>query len=163
MEKGYMIGVDIGGTNIRIGAAREGGMLEAFEKTSSQAILAGEQAVEHLIDFLRNYMHEKLKSQEIEGIVLGLPSTLNAARDHVIQTPNIEGLNDVPLKKLLEEALHIPVLIERDVNLLFCNDADRLSLDPAGINIGVYVGTGIGNAIFIDGLPYAWTDGTAGE
>ena len=163
MASEYIIGVDIGGTNIRIGAGPVGGgALEAFVKASSQQVLGGD-AVENLIRFIRDYIASELSGQAVCCIVVGLPSTVNAERDRVVQTPNIAGLDDVPLKRLMEAALGIEVLLERDVNLLLCHDAERLELDMAGVNVGVYVGTGIGNAIFLDGLPYLGADGAAGE
>lgn len=163
MENGYIIGIDIGGTNIRAGASSARGELTHFQRAASQRILTGSESVENLTAFIRGYVAEALGNEPVEAIAVGLPSVLNRERDVVVQTPNIAGLDGVPLKRILEEALETRVFIERDVNLLFCNDMEAFHIDPRGVNIGVYIGTGIGNSIFIDGKPLVGKDGAAGE
>ena len=64
---------------------------------------------------------------------------------------------------ILEQHLLVPVFLERDVNLIYEHDRMQLKLSPEGIGIGIYFGTGIGNAIFIDGQPLVGRDGCAGE
>lgn len=163
MSREYIVGIDIGGTNIRIGAQAENGVIENFQKVSSQRILNGENALENLISFIDQYIKENIPDSPVKAICIGMPSTLNRERDTVIQTPNIEGLDNIPLMDQMTRHFRTRIVLERDVNLLFCNDMKILNIDKNGINIGIYVGTGIGNAIFINGQPYLGADGAAGE
>ena len=82
----------------------------------------------------------------------------------MLQAPNIPGLpDDLPVCDILEEALGLPVFLERDVNLLLCYDLQDLRLPKDATIIGVYFGTGIGNSIYIGGKFHNGANGVAGE
>jgi allose kinase len=63
----------------------------------------------------------------------------------------------------LEGKLGIKVYLERDTNFLFYKDVQAKNLPVKGIAVGIYVGTGVGNAIFVDGKPLLGKDGVVGE
>ena len=163
MTNAYVIGVDIGGTSIRIGASDGSDELIHLQKIPSASIFTGADSVENLIGFLKDYIRELPEGKKVSAAAIGFPSTINRERDTVMQSPNLAGLDNIPLKTMLEEELGIKVLIEKDVNLLYCHDRKVLNLSRKGVHIGIYFGTGIGNAIFIDGKPLTGKDGAAGE
>ena len=80
----------------------------------------------------------------------------------MLSAPNVRGFDGVAVGKLLSARLGIPVLIERDVNLLLLDDMRRLALQSTDV-VAVYVGTGIGNAILLDGRLLVGHNGVAGE
>jgi allose kinase len=94
---------------------------------------------------------------------LGFPSTLDKERATVINTPNVAGFNHVPIKAIYEEALGIPVFINKDATLLLYYDLHFFKLNLKGIIAGIYIGTGIGNSILIDGKELTGNDGVACE
>ena len=163
MSDKYVIGMDIGGTNIRIGAKKNTEELVAFIKIPRTDILNGYNSVDSLANFIQHYIDNELDGGEVEAVAIGFPSTLSKDRKTILQTPNIEGLDNLPIVDLLEKKLGIKVVVDRDVNMLFYRDMDVNSLPKKGIGIGIYIGTGIGNAIFINGEPLIGKDGVAGE
>lgn len=163
MSTGAVVGVDIGGTNIRIGTSENGSRLTRFRRTSSKEVLTGKESLHNLTALLKEYIREELDGELPSAICLGLPATIDKARNMVIQAPNIKGFDGVPVRELLSTELHTTVFVEKDVNLLYCHDRNVLQLGREGIHVGIYIGTGIGNAIFINGLPLAGKDGAAGE
>lgn len=160
-----VVGIDLGGTNIRLGVVDEEGEISFFQKTKRAEFLndTGEGNAGSLIDFISDYAKKVQETYDVPAVCIGLPATLNRERDTLIQAPNIRGLDGVPFKKMLEDRLNIKVFLERDVNLLFFNDMKKLDIPEKGINVGIYIGTGIGNSIFINGEPLAGKDGVAGE
>lgn len=163
MIDGYIIGIDIGGTNIRIGSVLGESELKYFHKASSHEILQESKKVDNLIGFIQTYINIFLKDAPVKAIALGLPSILDKRREYIYQTPNIDGFDNIFFKKELEKVFGMKIYIERDVNLLFYNDKKVFGFLEKGISVGIYIGTGIGNAIFIDGKPLLGKNGAAGE
>ena len=158
-----VIGIDIGGTNIRLGVVDEKLHLSHFEKSSS-AFLREPDSSEKLVDFLRSYM-ERYALTDIEAIRIGVPSMVDRDRDYVYRAPNLGGLVELKLATLLREALHLPVAVDRDVNHLLLYDIHELGLDPKRTKtiLGFYIGTGLGNPIWLNGEIFRGKHGVAGE
>jgi glucokinase len=88
---------------------------------------------------------------------------VDADKGEVIIAPNMEGWKNVPLKKELEKELKIPVHLENDGNICALGVYHaELSAKPKSM-IGMFVGTGIGGGIILDGKLYAGFNKTAGE
>ncbi len=154
-----VLGIDIGGTHLRLGLAGEDLSLSGFEMASS-TFLNGSDAPCRLADFIRDYL--KRMDCAPKAISIGFPSTLDRARRRLLSTPNIAGLNNVPMADILQEQLNIPVYIDRDVNLLFLNDCRHFGL-TGGVILGCYIGTGLGNVISIGGEILIGKNGVAAE
>ena len=157
-----MLCMDIGGTNCRIGLCDRDFALH------ERVIESTERMTEHgfadaLVALLRRFIDTHRAQYQILGISLGVPATVDKARRTVLQAPAIPGVENLPVCDLLEQAFQLPVWLEKDVNLLFQYDLNYLGLPTDGLLIGVYFGTGIGNAIFYDGKPFMGRNGVAGE
>lgn len=122
----------------------------------------GENPVERLGEFIREYCRRNRGGALPALVVMGFPATLDATRRRVLQAPNIPGLDGLSAKAL-EEELGVAVVFEKDVNLLFYCDMEDLRIPGRGLAVGVYVGTGIGNALFYDGKPLTGKNGVSGE
>lgn len=160
---GFQIGMDIGGTNIRIGAAQGNSELIGFRKLPRRDVLPGTEPCERLAAYLRTYIAEELQGGPVDAVVIGLPSTISPSHRRVLQSPNVEGLDGVDLADGLEKELGVKVWLERDANLLLYHDMKAMALPQEGFTVGIYVGTGIGNALFLNGKPYTGRNGVAGE
>lgn len=157
-----ILSLDIGGTNCRIGLVdREyqiyGQRIISTAALSAQGFMAG------LTELIRGYVEQYEDTFRICAVSLGFPSTIDRTRRYVLSTPNIEGLDNIPVADHLEERLHLPVCLERDVNLLLLYDLQAFGLMGENTVIGIYFGTGIGNGIYIDGHLLYGRNGVAGE
>lgn len=163
MEKQIVIGLDVGGTNVRIGTQAKGRDLENFERAARAEVLSTPESGLCLARFIADYLARHQLASQVGAIAIGFPSTLSADRRTIFQTPNILNMDNIPMADILESQLGIPVFLERDVNLIFEWDSRSRNLERAGACVGIYFGTGIGNAIFINGEPLAGHNGCAGE
>ena len=154
-----VLSLDIGGTNFRIGAVEENGSVVKFQKVPTSSVLSSGSVLTDLEKTIRSFT----KGIPFRAVAIGFPATLNRERTSVIQAPNIPYMEDVPVCAYLKKALKVPVLAERDVTFALCYDTEKYHLPKAGVICGIYFGTGIGNAILIDGEPLTGRHGTAGE
>ncbi|MFZ7130858.1 MAG: allose kinase [Eubacteriales bacterium] len=161
-ENSLILGLDIGGTHLRIGMVNESKTVAGFEIHSSIKLLI-ENPIQNLTTFIKEYVSRHGCEKNIFGVTIGFPSTIDKNRKKVLSTPNIKGLNQLNVVQELEENLGYDVFIERDVNLLLQYDTFMHRVDPNGTILGFYFGTGLGNAIQIGGKIYNGKNGTAGE
>jgi len=156
----HVLGIDIGGTNFRIGMVGEDFRLASFAIVPS-ATIQGADAPDRLARAIRTHAEEARIAPA--AVSIGFPSTLDATRRRLLSTPNVAGFSDIAIVDELEARLDAPVFINRDVNMLFAHDAHALNLPRQGVVIACYLGTGLGNVIAIDGKPLLGRNGVAAE
>ncbi len=158
----YVIGVDIGGTFIRIGIVNES--LEVFEsaKLSVSTVLKG-SGIKEFNQFIIEYFEKYKLNYNIIGLQMGFPGIVDQKLKSVISVPNRHEFEGSDYLKELEINLHIPVLIDKDVNHLLAFDLKANHLDETSYALGFYIGTGFGNAIKLMGQIYRGENGLSGE
>ena len=154
-----VLGIDIGGTSFRIGVVAEDGSAAHFDKVPVSSVFTSGDTLADLIRYIREFAGHI----SFDAVAVGFPATLNRERTRVMQAPNIPLIEDLPVCDCLQDALQVPVLAERDVTFALCYDVEKHRLPHEGIICGIYFGTGIGNAILIDGMPLTGRHGVAGE
>ena len=152
----YTIGIDLGGTNIRLGVCGESGGASAVVKYPT-AELMPKSAPEKLGDAIRSYIAESGVTPAAVG--MGIPGTLSKDCKTVLNVPNLPELNGLPLAELLSERAGVPVFLENDTVMLLNGDLRRMKLPREGIILGAYVGTGLGSAVFYNGVPLKGKNG----
>lgn len=155
-----VLGIDIGGTNIRLGMVDSNLDVSEFEKASSAGI-QGPDAPKLLAKFIKDYAVRHNVSPDCVSI--GFPSSLDIPRRRLICTPNMTGFDDIEIVDVMSDLLGVRVLAERDVNLLFRYDKKVMNLPDEGFIVGVYVGTGIGNVISCSGRIVLGSNGGAAD
>lgn len=153
-----IIGIDIGGTNFRIGLVEEMQVLR-FRKVPTASVIRTEDVLGDIAGFIREFA----EGLAYEAVAIGFPATLDRDRKKVLQAPNLQFMEDLPVVDRLQEELGVSVVAERDVTMALCYDTRKYGLPPEGMICGIYFGTGIGNAIQINGKPWKGHNGTAGE
>ena len=154
------LGIDVGGTHVRMGVLDEAGVFFAYEKHSSARL--GPDPIQGLEVLISDYICRNGMEKQVCAVCIGLPATVDKKRERVLSAPNLRGLDGLPVGKLLSERLGLPVYLERDVNLLLLHDLQRMQITARDV-IACYVGTGIGNAIMLDGKLHVGHNGVAGE
>lgn len=164
MDKRYVLGVDIGGTNIRMGIVDSEYAMSDFERRGSQALLS-ENAVPNLVDAIRGYLSLAEHGREISAIAVGVPGQVNKDHSQVYSVPKVQGLENQNLGKALSEVLGLPVFVDHDVNFLLLHDIRTMNLDPERNRtiLAFYLGTGFGNSMYLNGGIHLGKHGVAGE
>ena len=157
------LGIDIGGTNIRIGSISPDGDITNSEGRLQKEVIVPAHAVASLTVYLQNYIARNCCGKTVAGIGIGLPGTLSKDQGTVLSVPNVKGFDGINLRDALGQAMGIPVFPLKDVSALFYHDRQKLNLSDQDVVVGYYVGTGLGNVIYLNGQVLTGQNGSAGE
>lgn len=158
----YIVGIDIGGTNVVAGTVAEDGS-EMLGLVSEPTISEqGADAVLGRIVKLARASMAAARGKEIAGIGIGSPGPLNTTTGVVLLTPNL-GWTNFPLRDRLAQALGLPATLDNDANCAIFGEWWRGAARGAKHVVGLTIGTGIGGGIVLDGEIYRGASDIAGE
>lgn len=159
-----VIGVDLGGTNLRSAIITPVGDILDRLKEPTKASEGHARVIARLIG---NIASQRARAQErgleVQAIGVGAPGVIRAPNGVVVRSPNFPDWDNLPLRQELESAVGLPVLIENDAN------AAALGEQWLGVGRGIKsmifltLGTGVGGGIVLDGRIWQGADGMAGE
>jgi len=160
----YVVGLDLGGTKILAGVFSSSLECVATAKLSTKSQRGVDKVVERIARCIQDAVDEAdLSLRQIKGVGIGAPGAVDFEAGTVIFAPNLEGWKDVPLKKTLEKHLELPVFVENDCNISALGVySAELKAKPHSM-VGIFVGTGIGGGIVLDGKLYSGFGHTAAE
>jgi glucokinase len=159
----HLVGVDMGGTKILAGVFTTGLRCVGRSKMSTKAERGAEAVIERIARCVQDAVDEcDLTLKNIRGVGIGSPGTIDSENGRVIFAGNL-GWKDVSLKKGLEQRLGLPVFLANDCNVCTLGVYEvELQSKPRHM-IGVFLGTGIGGGLILDGKLFTGYNRTAGE
>jgi len=158
----YVVGIDIGGTNIVAGTVAEDGS-ELLGLVSEPTI--AEQGANAVVDRIAKLARASMaaaRGKEIVGVGIGSPGPLNTTTGVVLLTPNL-GWTNFPLRDRLTQALGLPATLDNDANCAIFGEWWRGAARGVQHVVGLTIGTGIGGGIVLDGEVYRGGSDIAGE
>ncbi|MEJ5348526.1 MAG: ROK family protein [Desulfosoma sp.] len=148
----YCIGVDVGGTFIKMGLFDEKGDQHRFERLPSNASGPPEALLQNLAQACRNLMIAAQKAQgRVLAVGLGVAGKLDTKEGTVVFSPNLPNMQGFPLAPRLQQALEIPVFMENDANVFGLGERWAGQGRDVSNWIGVTLGTGVGGCLVADG------------
>jgi len=162
-KKDCVIGVDFGGTKILAGVFDAKFECIGRARVSTKADRGTDEVIGRIARCVREAVDEcDLDLKQIKTIGIGAPGAVDSESGKVIFAPNL-GWNDVPLKKELEKLLERPVFLENDCNVCTLGVYEvELKAKPRDV-VGIFLGTGIGGGLILEGKLYSGFNRTAGE
>ena len=163
MER-VIIGIDLGGTNLRIGAVTPDNQLTAPSVIKSTVIADAERPVAKICEIIGDYIREN-GIGAVEAISIGVPSSVENDKETVICTTNIRNKKGeavfcrANIAAEIREHFQVPVFINNDVNNILLYDIAANRLENQKMVVGIYIGTGVGAAVMADGRPLEGKNG----
>jgi glucokinase len=162
--RGHVIGIDIGGTSLRIALADPAGVILARWLAST----AGTNNAQSVIDLIVEGVNDLLRQTALPRSVLraaaaGAPGITDINTGVVIATSYLLGWRDIPLREMLESALGVPVAVDNDVNLAALGESWGGAAQGVRDFVFLAVGTGIGAGIVLHRTLFHGMRWTAGE
>ncbi|MBQ2122375.1 MAG: ROK family protein [Bacteroidaceae bacterium] len=162
MEKPYVIGLDMGGTNSVFGVVDARGTIKAQTVIKTRGYKNVEEYVATAIEALQPAIEVVGGIENIKGMGIGAPNA-NYYTGTIDNAANLEWKGIVPIAKLFSEALGIPVRVTNDANAAAMGEMTYGAARGMKNFIMITLGTGVGSGIVCDGRVVYGSDGFAGE
>ena len=160
---GKRIGIDVGGTNIKIALVEEGKIIYS-NTVPTYANMGYEYTVNNIKQVVRDLMKEtNTTEKDIEGIGFDFPGQVDYKTGVVKLAPNIPGWVNIPIAQMMEDEFHIPTRIDNDVRCAALAELNYGAGKGANNLICITVGTGIGSGLIVNGKLVRGSSNAAGE
>ncbi|HVZ93266.1 MAG TPA: ROK family protein, partial [Phycisphaerales bacterium] len=161
--RGAYIGVDLGGTNMQIGVV-VGDKVLGRCKHKTRAEEGSKHVVDRIADGIRRACKEAgIGPDKLAGIGVGAPGAIDHRKGVVLEAPNLRWNNFPLAKELAKRVKGPPIVIDNDVNVAVHGENRLGAGQNASDVLGVWIGTGIGGGLVLDGKLYQGRYGSAGE
>jgi glucokinase len=158
----YIVGVDLGGTNIVVGTvAQDGSEILGIESAPTAAEKGPDAVVDRIVELVRRSIAQS-PGKEIAGVGIGSPGPLDTKTGVVILTPNL-GWHNMPLRDRVAKGMGLPTELDNDANCAVFGEWWRGAARGAEHVVGLTIGTGIGGGIVLGGDIYHGASDMAGE
>ncbi len=159
------VGVDLGGTNIQSGLVKSDGTILARDKRKTKAEGGDAVVVERIAEAVAKLVKgADVDMGDVAAVGVGSPGAIDDTKGIVLTSPNLRW-NNFPLAEVLGKHLKPPVVVDNDVNVgawgEYIAGAGR-ELDIRDM-LAVFVGTGVGGGLILNGELYRGHHRTAGE
>jgi glucokinase len=164
----YIIGVDLGGTNIVVGAMTvDGSRHLSVRSIPTMASLGDEGVADRIVTLVEEVIVETIKQTGIArtdfiGVGVGAPGPIDRDRGIVLVAPNLGWLN-FPLRDRIHDRLRLPATLDNDANCATFGEWWQGAARGGRNVIGLTIGTGIGGGLILNGALYHGSSDMAGE
>ena len=162
MEKPYVVGMDIGGTNTVFGIVDQRGNVLATDSVKTQSYAKIEEYVEAVSSKLIPLIESVGGVEKIKGMGVGAPNG-NYYNGTIEFAPNLPWKGVIPLAALFEEKIGVPTALTNDANAAAIGEMTYGAARGMKDFIMITLGTGVGSGIVINGQLVYGHDGFAGE
>ncbi|HSJ03436.1 MAG: ROK family protein [Verrucomicrobium sp.] len=154
------VGVDFGGTSIKLGVCRGAELLEVSEPIPTQGHDGPVALIRVIADRIAQ-MQEKYP--DISAVGVGVPGLVDFDNGFVHILTNVPGWNEVPLKKILSEMTGLPTVVENDANAMAYAEWRYGAGQGMRNVVALTLGTGVGGGLILNNELYRGSQFSAGE
>ena len=164
----YIVGVDLGGTNIVAGAmTADGSRHLAMRSIPTNSAVGDEGVAERIVGLVEAVILDTMEQNDSSrrdfiGIGVGAPGPLDREKGIVLVAPNL-GWKDFPLRQRIQERLHLPTTLDNDANCATFGEWWQGAARGGRNVVGLTIGTGIGGGLILNGALYHGSSDMAGE
>lgn len=159
----FAIGVDLGGTNLRIAAIdQQGKMLEKIT-TGTEVTRGRDNVIQEMCTAILELAAKFRRSSHLAGIGIGVPGIIEMHTGMLRGSPNLPGWEDYPVKEEIERRLGATVILENDANAAALGEKWLGAAHRVDDLCMVTLGTGVGGGIVLHGRICHGMTGMANE
>ena len=159
----YAIGVDLGGTNLRISAVDSGGDLLQKITAGAQVAKGRDFVVREMSEAIRQLSAKFSSLGKPEGIGIGVPGIIDMDAGIVRKSPNLPDWIDYPVREEIERLLGTRVVLENDANVAALGEKWLGAGREVDSLCMITLGTGVGGGLVLNGRIWGGMTGMAGE
>jgi glucokinase len=159
----FAIGVDLGGTNLRIAAIDDKGKTLDKITTSTKVARGRDQVIDEMCAAIQEIVAKLSGTGELAGIGIGVPGIIEMQTGMLRQSPNLPGWENYPVRDEIERRLKTTVVLENDANSAALGEKWLGAGTEVDDMIMLTLGTGVGGGIVLNGKIWHGMTGMAGE
>jgi len=161
----FSIGIDLGGTNLRIAAFTSNWERRGAITTPTRVLDGPGAVLDDMCAAVEKLVGECGGRGDLAGVGLGSPGPLELPSGRLLQPPNLPGFEDLELKTELENRLQVPVVVECDANAAALAECHAGAGEKCGYHslCMLTLGTGVGSGIILSGRVWHGFAGMGGE
>lgn len=159
-----IIGIDLGGTTVKIGIVSESGIIDRQWSITTDTSGKGENIIPDIVSSIKDYLSSnKIDIKNIKGIGMGSPGKIDYIKGTVSGAYNLGWSSTQEVKKVFDEAFPCPFYLENDANVAALGEHWKGAGQKAPNVIFVTLGTGVGGGIIVENKLFHGANGSAGE
>ncbi|MBX3178439.1 MAG: ROK family glucokinase [Candidatus Hydrogenedentes bacterium] len=164
MTNSVIVGVDLGGTNVKTAMVSWDKQVLAKDSRPTNANEGPEAVFDAIESSVRDLLGQSdLRPEEVMAVGIGAPGPMDWRTGVVYSPPNLPGWENVPLAEIMRERLGVPCYVENDANVA-CYGEFWLGAGQGTQNMALLtLGTGVGGGVVVFGMLLRGEDGTAAE
>lgn len=162
MDKPYVVGIDVGGTNTVVGIVDKRGQILKGGSIKTAKHVNVEDYLDELTELINDLISETTTKDQIKGIGAGTPNG-NYFTGSIEFAPNLPWKEVIPFAQMLEDRTGIPVALTNDANAAAIGEMTYGAARGMKDFIVITLGTGVGSGIVVNGQLVYGHDGFAGE
>jgi len=159
----FSIGVDLGGTNLRIAAVDSTGNLLEKITLGTQVSKGRDYVVNEMCEAIESLTSRYQKKGTLCGVGIGIPGIIDKRTDMLRESPNLPGWHDYPVREEISRRLGTDVILENDANAAAFGEAWLGAGKGCDDMCMITLGTGVGGGLVLDGKVWEGMNGMAGE
>jgi glucokinase len=159
----FSIGVDLGGTNLRIAAVNETGHILDTISTETQVARGRDMVIDEMCTAIQSLITNHKGSGTLVGVGIGVPGIIDMATGMLRESPNLPGWHDYPVREEIERRLRSRVILENDANAAALGEFWLGAAKDVDSSCMFTLGTGVGGGIILNGRVWHGMTGMAGE
>jgi glucokinase len=164
MNQKVAIGIDLGGTNIRIALMNAAGEMTGMHQQPTQSDRAITEIVGSIAEGIEDLLSEhSIGRSSIVGVGLGAPGFLSLASGVIHTSPNLPTAHETPVVSLLARLTDLPVCLENDANAAAIGEHWMGAGQGSRNLLCITLGTGVGSGFILDGTIWHGSNDFAGE
>jgi glucokinase len=157
-----VIGIDLGGTNLRGALVNKKGEILARHRIPTEAMKGRDHVLTSLYRMVTHLQDEAVsKKVKVVGLGAGVPGIID--QGVVYQSPHFADWRDFDIQSALASQISLPIVVDNDANFVACGEAWLGAAQKLDHFICLTLGTGIGGSVFINGQLWHGDSGFAGE
>ena len=162
-----LIGMDVGGTNLRLGVLQAGVLIDEMRIPANFSEICKthhpDDAWQKILEISASLINTALKKYpKIRAVGIGFPGFIDPDTQKIAQSPNLPGLLNVDLRADLSTLVGLPVIVENDALVAAYGEFCSLNKTYSDL-IYVGIGTGVGGGLVLNGRPYVGQHGMSME
>ncbi len=159
----FAIGVDLGGTNLRVAAVDSTGKILEKVTTGAQVARGRDHVIDEMCSSIKALALKHRAAHKLAGIGVGVPGIIDLEQGMLCASPNLPGWESYPVRAEIERRLATTVVLENDANCAALGEAWRGAAASVDDMCMLTLGTGVGGGLVLHGRIWHGMTGMAGE